>query len=142
MITTFRRYTPQALKLSQYAPQAATYMANQLLALKRYCDSGILSIDNNAAEGAIKPCAIGRKNWIFVASKTGGDRAAVLLSIVQTCKRNEVEPWAYLRDLFEKLPKLGQKPTPEALDELLPDRWLKANPQHVWQINQARQKKS
>jgi len=121
------------------AGQAATYMANQWQALKRYCESGVLSIDNNAAERAMKPCAIGRKNWLFVASKTGGERAAVLMGLIQTCKRNEVEPWAYLCDLFERLPKLGEKPTPESLDELLPDRWLKANPQHVWRINQARQ---
>jgi transposase len=124
------------------AGQAAAYMTNQWQALKRYCDSGILSIDNNAAERAMKPCAIGRKNWLFVASKTGGERAAVLMSLIQTCKQNEVEPWAYLRDLFELLPKLGEKPTPEALDALLPDRWLKANPQYVWRINQARQKNS
>lgn len=129
---------PKLLPKSQ-AGVAATYMANQWQALKRYCDSGILSIDNNAAERAMKPCAIGRKNWLFVASKTGGERAATLISVVQTCKYNEVEPWAYLRDLFERLPKMGEKPTPESLDELLPDRWLKANPQHVWRINQARQ---
>lgn len=124
------------------AGQAATYMVNQWSALKRYCDSGILSIDNNAAERAMKPCAIGRKNWLFVASKLGGQRAAVLMSLIQTCKRNEVEPWAYLRDLLDRLPKLGEAPALESLHELLPDLWLKANPQHVWRINQERQTKS
>lgn len=56
-------------------------------------------------------------------------------------KHNEVEPWAYLRDLFERLPKLSEKPSPESLDELLPDRWLKANLQNVWRTNRARQGK-
>lgn len=67
----------------------------------------------------MKPCAIGRKNWLFVASKLGGQRAAVLMSLIQTCKRNEVEPWAYLRDLLDQLPKLGEAPPWESLHELL-----------------------
>lgn len=90
----------------------------------------------------MKPCAIGRKNWLFVVSKLGGQRAAVLMSVVQTCKRNEVEPWAYLRDLLDRLPKLGENPPRESLHELLPERWLKANPHHVWRISQTRQAKS
>ncbi|TWT34122.1 Transposase IS66 family protein [Blastopirellula retiformator] len=119
--------------------QAATYTHNQWTALQRYCESGEQKIDNNAAERAMRPCAIGRKNWLFVAGKTGGERAAVLMSLVQTCKRNQVEPWAYLRDVFEQLPKLGESPTNETLDQLLPDQWLKAHPEHVWRIQQLRQ---
>ena len=119
--------------------QAATYTANQWTALTRYCESGDLSIDNNAAERAMRPCAIGRKNWLFVASKTGGHRAAVLMSLVQSCKQNQVEPWAYLKDVFDRLPTLGESPSHDSLDELLPDRWLLENPQHVWRISQLRQ---
>lgn len=84
----------------------------------------------------MRPLAIGRKNWLFVASRTGGERAAVLLSLVQTCKRNQVEPWAYLRDMFDHLPNLGNA---ETLDQLLPNQWLKANPKHTWHIQQLRQ---
>jgi transposase len=120
------------------AGQAATYMTNQWAALNRYCESGLLSIDNNAAERAMKPCAIGRKNWLFVGSRTGGERAAVLLSLVQSCKQNQVEPWAYLRDIFDRLPRLGPNPTPEKLEALLPDRWLKSHPDCVWQIDRLR----
>lgn len=75
----------------------------------------------------MKPCAIGRKNWLFVASREGGLRAAVLMSFVATCKRNQVEPWAYLRDLFIQLPKLGESPADEQLEKLLPDRWLQSH---------------
>ncbi|EAQ81528.1 IS66-like element ISBlma9 family transposase [Blastopirellula marina] len=119
--------------------QAATYTFNQWTALTRYCESGELKIDNNAAERTMRPVAIGRKNWLFVASRTGGERAAVLMSVVQTCKRNQVEPWAYLRDVFEQLPSLGENPTRENLDQLLPNQWLKANPNHVWRIQQLRE---
>lgn len=119
--------------------QAAAYTFNQWNALQRYCDSGELKIDNNAAERIMRPVAIGRKNWLFVASRTGGERAAVLMSVVQSCKRNHVEPWAYLRDAFARLPKLGDAPTSENLDQFLPHRWLKANPNHAWHIQQLRQ---
>ena len=120
------------------AGQAATYMTNQWAALNRYCESGLLSIDNNAAERAMKPCAIGRKNWLFVGSRTGGERAAVLLSPVQSCKHNQVEPWAWLRDIFNRPPRLGPNPSPEQLDALLPDRWLQTHPDCVWRIDRLR----
>ena len=117
---------------------AAIYMDNQWQALNRYCDSGILSIDNNEAERVMKPCAIGRKNWLFVGSVSGGRRAAILMGMVQTCKRNGVEPWAYLKNLFEILPGLGKVPKSSDLDRLLADRWLIEHPEHVWQIDQIR----
>ena len=59
-------------------------MRNQWAALNRYYESDLLSIEDNAAERAMKPCAIGRKNWLFVGCRTGGERAAVLLSLVQS----------------------------------------------------------
>ena len=72
--------------------KAATYTRNQWAALNRYLDDGDLSIDNNAAERAMKPVAIGRKNWLFVGSPHAGRRAAVLMSLVASCKTNHVEP--------------------------------------------------
>ncbi len=89
------------------------------------------SLDNNLAERAMKIPALGRKNWLFVASEAGGRRAAILFSLVASCKANHVEPFAYLRDLFTRLPAVT---TPDQLDALLPDRWLQANPQHRWDI--------
>jgi hypothetical protein len=86
----------------------------------------------------VKIPAIGRKNWLFVASREGGRRAAILFSLVASCKANQVEPWAYLRDIFTRLPLLGEQPTSEALAPLLPDRWLAAHPQHRWQIDDLR----
>ncbi len=108
--------------------KAATYTRNQWEALGRYVEDGDLSIDNNAAERAMKSVAIGRKAWLFVGSPAAGDRAAVLMSLVGSCKENHVEPWSYLRSIFKELPG-----NPD-LDALLPDRWLSNHPKHRWNI--------
>ena len=86
--------------------KAASYTGNQWQALLRYTEDGQLSIDNNVSERTVKMQAIGRKNWLFVASVTGGQRAAALYSLIASCKANQVEPWAYLRDVFTRLPAL------------------------------------
>jgi transposase/uncharacterized coiled-coil protein SlyX len=111
--------------------QAATYTRNQWAALNRYVEDGDLSIDNNQAERAMRPVAIGRKNWLFVGSPIAGQRAAILMSLLASCKQNGVEPWAYLREVFTRLPTW---PANQPLDELLPDAWLAANPSHRWTI--------
>jgi transposase len=116
--------------------EAARYTRNQWEALNRYVEDGRLAIDNNAAERLMKPVAIGRKNWLFVGSVEAGSRAAVLMSLVASCKLNQVEPWAYLRDCFEKL--AGRSPG-DSLDDLLPDRWLNDHPSHRWSIGSLRQ---
>ncbi|MGH7004188.1 MAG: IS66 family transposase, partial [Alphaproteobacteria bacterium] len=117
---------------------AFTYTRNQWQALQRYTEAGFLSIDNNLSERTVKTPAIGRKNWLFVASETGGHRAARLFSLTASCKANCVEPFAYLRDIFARLPLLGDSPSAEQLDELLPDRWLAAHPEHRWHIDDLR----
>jgi transposase len=114
--------------------QALRYTTGQWDALVRYCDDGQLAVDNNVSERTVKIPAIGRKNWLFVASRAGGRRAAILFSLVASCKANAVEPWAYLRDLFTRLPSLPD----DQLDELLPDRWLATHPQHRWHIDDLR----
>ena len=115
--------------------QAATYTLNQWDALCRYVEDGELTIDNNRAERAMRPLAIGRKNWLFVGSPLAGERAAILFTLIASCKENLVEPWAYLRDVFTRLP---QGLSEEQMLELLPDRWLQANPKHRWTIAEVR----
>ena len=119
--------------------QALHYTLNQWDALQRYTEDGWLAIDNNLSERTVKLCAIGRKNWLFVASPTGGRRAAILFSLIASAKANQVEPWAWLRDLFTHLPTLPAE-DPTALDQFLPDRWLQTHPHHRWQIDQLRQR--
>ena len=62
----------------------------------------------------------------------------MLLSLVQSCKHNQVEPWAWLRDIFDRLPRPGPNPNAERLDSLLPDRWLQTHPECLWQIDRLR----
>ena len=111
--------------------KAATYTRNQWEALNRYVEDGDLAIDNNFAERAMRPVAIGRKNWLFVGSEQAGHRAAILTSLIASCKNNFVEPWAYLKDALQKL---AYDPSEKQLEDLLPDRWLKENPGHRWEI--------
>ena len=102
-----------------------------------------LSIDNNLAERLMKHPAIGRKNFLFVGSETGGDRAAVLLSIITSAKLCGVEPWAWLNHVFRELPLRRAASDPDilpGLTDLLPDNWLKSHPQHRWEIDDIRQK--
>ena len=99
--------------------EALAYTRNNWTALVRYTEAGFLDIDNNVAEREMKRIAIGRKNWLFIGSKQGGEMAAVMMSFTSTCKRLDVEPWAYLQDVLTRLPT-----TPVVgLDALLPDRW-------------------
>ena len=128
---------------------AFTYTLNQWEALCRYTEEGYLSFDNNLAERTVKIPAIGRKNYLFVASAEGGRRAAIHYSLVSSAKSNGVEPYAWLKDVFTKLPyhrdgeafaqaANGAPITSAELDYLLPDLWLKTNPQHKWTIDEIR----
>jgi transposase len=101
---------------------AIGYALSNWSALTRYVESGILDIDNNACERAIRPIALGRKNWLFVASDRGGRAAAVAFSLVQTCKLHGVEPFAYLADVLRRLPAHPIN----RVAELLPFRWQPA----------------
>jgi transposase len=101
--------------------QAVQYALKHWEALLLYTRHGYLAIDNNAAERALRPIAVGRGNWMFVGSKTGGETAAVLFSFTSTCRRLNLDPFAYLRDV---LTRLAGGPLPaEELPLLLPDRW-------------------
>ena len=128
--------------------KAFTYTLNQWSALRRYTEDGALSIDNNLAERLMKLPAIGRKNFLFVGSETGGDRAAILLSVIASAKLCEVEPWAWLNAVFRELPlrraawnsATSNSGKPPDLTDLLPDNWLQSHPQHRWQIDDIRKK--
>lgn len=103
--------------------QAMEYARTNWQALVRYCDDGRLAPDNLEAERALRGIAVGRRNWLFCGSDRGGRAAAVHFSLIASCARHELDPFAYLRDLFRQLPRLKAKPDPEALRNLLPDRW-------------------
>jgi transposase len=99
--------------------EAIGYARSNWTALTRYLDAGFLSIDNNAAERALRPVAVGRKNWLHLGSDRGGRTAAVLMSLVQSCRSFGVEPFAYLRDVLDRV---STHPA-SRIAELLPDAW-------------------
>jgi len=89
--------------------------------LKTYLYHPYAQLSNNVAERAIRPIAIGRKNWIFFGSEQGGKSGGILLSLIQTCKGLKINPREYLEDIFRKIMSHSSK----RLCELLPDEWLR-----------------
>jgi hypothetical protein len=82
---------------------AIGYTLRQWELLMRYLDDGCLEIYNNRVERQMRAVAVGRKNWIFAGSAAGGTRAAVLYSLIGTCGLLGVEPWAYLKDVLNRI---------------------------------------
>lgn len=101
--------------------KALGYFYSLIPYLKNYTKSPYAHLDNNAAERAIRPIAIGRKNWLFVGSKNAGEACAILLSLVQTCRALKINPRAYLDDILRRF--MDHKF--QNLFELLPDEWAK-----------------
>jgi transposase len=83
--------------------EAVNYSLNQWEALNRYVEDGDLNIDNNTAERALRGVAVGRKNWLFAGSVAGGKWAAILYSLVASCKRHKIDPYIYLRDVISRV---------------------------------------
>ncbi len=96
--------------------RAIDYSLNRWPSLIRYAQTGNLPIDNNPVENAIRPIALGKKNWLFAGSERAGKRAAAIQSLFATAKLNGIEPSAWLKDTLEKLPVW----TMRRIDELLP----------------------
>jgi len=98
---------------------AIDYLLHQRQALLRFLDDGRLKPDNNTAENAIRPLAIGRKNWLFAGSERGGRAAALYLGLIQSCKACHVNPWAYFDDVLRRIMSHPVR----QLRQLLPDLW-------------------
>lgn len=97
--------------------RAIAYTLGQWPLLTTFPADGHLEIDNNKAENALRPFAIGRKHWLFSGSPRGAEASALFYSLIETAKANSLEPWAYLNYLFEHLPAAK---TPAAIKALLP----------------------
>ena len=100
--------------------KALAYGRKRWDALTRFIDDGRAEIDNNIAERAMRSIAIGRKNWLFAGSKAGGERAAAIYSVIETCKLNGIEPQAYIADVIAKI--TDDWPA-SRWDELMPWNW-------------------
>jgi transposase len=102
--------------------QAMRYAQSRWQALSRYLDDGRAEIDNNAAERSIRGIALGRKNWLFAGSDSGGETAAAIFSLIETAKLNGIDPESYLRSVISEI--AGHKAN--RVHELLPWNWQRA----------------
>jgi transposase len=109
----------QALAKADVTAKAIDYSLSNWTALSHFLGDGHVPIDNNAAENSVRPLAVGRRNWLFVGSQQAGERAGVVLSLIESAKLNGHDPWAYLKDVFERLPTLKNRD----LAQLLPHNW-------------------
>lgn len=107
-----------------YLGGAIQYTLNNWKALNTFLENGRLEIDNNRAERAIKSVVMGRKNYLFMGGPKGGEAAAIMYTLAETCKKNEVDPYHYLADVLERLPTHPQK----RISELLPQNWKPSQP--------------
>jgi len=99
--------------------RALDYSLKRWAALSRYLDDGVLPIDNNWAENQIRPWALGRNNWLFAGSLRSGQRAAAIMSLIQSARLNGHEPYAYLKDVLTRLPTQRAS----EITQLLPHSW-------------------
>lgn len=99
--------------------KALDYSLRRWEALTRFADDGQLPVDNNWIENQIRPIAIGRNNWLFAGSLRAGQRAAAVMSLIQSARMNGHDPYAYLRDVMARLPMQRAS----QIGELLPHRW-------------------
>ena len=108
-------------RLSRHAPvaKAMDYMLKRWPGFTRFLEDGRICLTNNAAERALRGIALGRKSWLFAGSDRGGERAALMYTLIVTAKMNDVDPQAWLADV---LARIAEHPA-RRLDELLPWNW-------------------
>jgi transposase len=116
---------PAVLPKSNFA-EVVRYVNNSWKALTSYVQTGYVPIDNNAIERMMKQVAVGRKNWLFVCNVDAGERAAMLISIVSSAKRHDLDVWVYLKDILERM-LAGETD----YREMLPDIWKQSHPDAV-----------
>ena len=111
------RYLPQSL-----LGQAMDYALGQWTTLEVFLKDGRVEIDNNLVENAIRPTAIGKKNWLFIGGAQAGERSAIIYTVIENCRRRGLDPFAYLRDVLTPLPNMTNWQVPT----VTPQAWAKA----------------
>jgi hypothetical protein len=102
------RHLPQSL-----LGMAMDYALGQWPTLDVYLGDGRVEIDNNLVENAIRPTALGKKNWLFIGDADAGERGAIIYSVIESCRRRGVDPYTYLKDVLTRLPKMTNHQIPE-----------------------------
>jgi hypothetical protein len=119
------RYLPKSL-----LGIAMDYALGQWPTLEIFLQDGKVEIDNNLVENAIRPTALGKKNWLFMGDADAGERGAVIYTVVESCRRRGIDPYAYLKDVLTRLPKMTNHQVPE----IVPAAWAKT---HLQVLRQA-----
>jgi transposase len=102
---------------------ALDYALGQWRTLDVYLREGRVEIDNNLVENAIRPTALGKKNWLFIGEAQAGERGAILYTVIESCRRRGLDPYAYLKDVLTQLPNM----TNHQIPEVIPSAWAKAH---------------
>jgi transposase len=105
--------------------QGVNYFLKRWEAFRRFLEDGAIPIDNNRTEAAIKVPVMGKKAWLFFGNEAAGETAAILYTIVMSCKRHSIDPYAYLLDVMRRI----KTASPEELEALLPDTWFQSHPE-------------
>ena len=116
-LKTVRRPLPQSL-----FGRAIEYALGQWSTLGPWLEDGRVEIDNNRVENAIRPTAIGKKNWLFVDEAHAGQRGAILYTLIESCRRRGLDPHAYLRDVLSRLPSM----TNWQVKDITPEAWARS----------------
>lgn len=111
------RYLPQSS-----LGQAIDYALGQWPTLTVFLNDGRVEIDNNLVENAIRPTALGKKNWLFIGDAEAGQRSAIIYTIIESCRRRGLDPYAYLREVLTRLPNLTRR---RQAPEIAPAVWGK-----------------
>jgi transposase len=120
-LKTFLETSLRQVRGKSALAQAIRYALTRWKALTLYVLNGRLEMSNNAAERAMRPPVLGRKNYLFCGSDAGGQRAACMYTIIETCRMNGIDPHAYLADV---LARIADHPIHQ-IDQLLPWHWKK-----------------
>jgi transposase len=110
------RFLPKSLM-----GEAMDYALGQWSTLQVYLSDGRIEVDNNLVENAIRPTAIGKKNWLFVGEAHAGQRGAIIYTIIESCRRRGQDPYAYLREVLTRLPRM----TNHQIPDVTPEAWCK-----------------
>jgi transposase len=127
IVTRLKRALTQLKTSGRHLPQsllgsAMDYALNQWPTLEVFLSDGRVEIDNNLVENAIRPTAIGKKNWLFIGAAEAGERSAIIYTVIESCRRRKLNPYTYLKDVLTRLPNMTNKQIPE----VTPQAWGKA----------------
>jgi transposase len=130
IINRLQRLLESLSKKKRYLPQsgmgkAIAYALGQLDSFNAYLENGLVELDNNIVENSVRPTAVGKRNWLFIGDVDAGERSAIIYTIAECCRRRGLDPYAYLRDVFTRLPSM----TNWQIKDVTPEAWAKAQAQ-------------